>query len=335
MIREVLTTEKLTQLPPRNAAALLLARRSEGLSADEQQILKDWLARDESHRRAFEMAERAWQSFDDSHGDEILSAMRAQARAPRSRALPRWWPIAAAAALGVVAMAFVFTNPWTKGLPDGQGAEVHGQYTSANGEVKELQLPDGSHITLDADSAVATTFTTGRRSVELRKGRALFAVAKNASRPFTVSAAGRSVVAVGTRFDVNMVPDGLTVTLLEGRVDVASLHNGRALVSLSPGQQFVERSGDVTVRTIGASTENVTAWRRGLVNFDDQPLAEAAAIMNRYSSDQIVIFPEVASIRVSGQFHAGDTQRFASTVAEMHRLRLRHQDNRIELGRDK
>ena len=73
---------------------------------------------------------------------------------------------------------------------------------------------------------------------------------------------------------------------------------------------------------------------KGLVNFDDQPLAEAVAVMNRYSTDQIVIGDtRVASLRVSGQFRAGDSQRFAETLAEMHGLRAIRRENRIELVR--
>jgi len=80
--------------------------------------------------------------------------------------------------------------------------------------------------------------------------------------------------------------------------------------------------GTATVRTIGASSENAIAWRVGLLNFDDETLAEAAAVMNRYSQYQIVIHdPAVASMKVSGQFRSGDVQRFAATLADTHKLR--------------
>ncbi len=335
MIREALTAEKLAKLAPPEAAALFIARRSEGLTTGEQQLLEEWLARDAAHRRAFENAERAWSSFDDAKGDEILAAMRAHALAPRRRTRPRWLPVAAAAALALVALSFVLSNRLDPDPDPGTGLQANAEYESVTGEVKELQLADGSRMILDADSAVQLAFTGDQRQLQLRKGRALFTVEPDASRPFAVSAAGRSIVAVGTQFDVNIVADGLTVTLLEGRVDISSMDEGRALVSLTPGQQYVERGGDAHIRTIGATIENVTAWQKGLINFDDQPLAEAAAIMNRYSGDQIVISGEaVTKIRLSGQFRAGESQRFAATLAEMHGLRLVREGKRIELLRE-
>jgi len=334
VIREALTAQNLAKLMPSEAAALFIARRSEGLTANERQLLEEWLARDDAHRRAFENAERAWSSFDDATGDEILAAMRAHALVSRRRTRPRWLPIAAAAALALVALSFVLSNRLD---PDpGTGLQANTEYESVTGEVKELQLADGSRMILDADSVVQLAFTGDQRQLQLRKGRALFTVEPDVSRPFAVSAAGRSIVAVGTQFDVNIVADGLTVTLLVGRVDISSLDEGRSLVTLTPGQQYVERGGDAHIRTIGATIENVTAWQKGLINFDDQPLAEAAAIMNRYSSDQIAISAEaVAQIRLSGQFRAGESERFAATLAEMHGLRLVREGKRIELMREK
>ena len=325
MVREALTPETLSALEPRDVAAYFIARRAEGLTSSEQQLLTDWLARDEAHRRMFDSAERAWQVFADSESDEILAAMREHARVPRRRGFAQWKPAAAAAAVLMVAVGAALLlvptlNPWS-------GASATIRYATSLGEVKDVQLPDGGSMTLDADSSAVVRFTVDARTVELQRGRAFFAVTADPSRPFTVTAARRRVTAIGTRFDVNLPEGALTVTLLEGQVKVGSF-------SLKPGQQYVERLGKASVRTIGTASENAIAWRVGLIAFDDQPLAEAAAVMNRYSQDQIVIRdPGVASIRLSGQFRAGDTQRFADTLAEIHALRSVRQGREIELVR--
>jgi len=327
VVREALTVEKLSALEPREAAALFIARRAEGLTTSEQQLLADWLAKDESNRRQFENADRAWQNFADSESDEILAAMRAHARAPRPRSWAQWRPAAAAAAIALLAIGVAWFF-----IPRATTFE----YASARGEVKELQLPDGSSLTLDAESMLTGRFSSKARSVELQRGRALFAVAADPSRPFTVTVAGRRVTAVGTRFDVNLLGDGLTVTLLEGHVNIESLDSSMALVKLEPGQQYVERRGKVEIRRPDSAGEAAVSWQKGLVNFDDQPLADAVAVMNRYSPDQIVIGDaKVGSLRVSGQFRAGDSQRFAETLAEMHGLRAIHHENQIELVREK
>lgn len=313
--------QALEALEPRDAAAHFIARRAEGLTTDEQRLLTEWLARDASHQRLFDSADRAWQTFANVDDDEILAAMRAHALAKRPRA-SSWWRPAAAAAVLLVAVSAALLYFRSSPLP-----VPAIQYASARGEVKEITLPDGSSMTLDAESTAVARFSADGRNVELQRGRAFFAVTPDHTRPFAVTAAGQRVVAVGTRFDVNLAADAMTVTLLEGKVTVGT-------ATLDAGQQFVERLGKATIRTIGTASENTIAWRTGLVSFDDQPLGEAVAVMNRYSPDQIVIRDaSVASIRLSGQFRAGESQRFADTLAEMHGLRPVRRGNEIELTR--
>jgi len=84
-----------------------------------------------------------------------------------------------------------------------------------------LPLPDGSVATLDANSTLTyKPFGPTSRELSLR-GAALFAVAKDAARPFTVEAGGFTTTALGTRFRVVSRAGGrVTVRLLRGRVVV-------------------------------------------------------------------------------------------------------------------
>lgn len=330
MLREALTLESVRKLPPAEAAALFVARRAEGLTAQEESLLSDWLSDDPSHRRHLEAAERAWRSVDDGEGNEILTAMREHARAVR-RQPPRWRPIAAGAALVAAMCALVVL--FVPGLsPWGSAGETF-QYVTARGEVRAVTLTDGTVITLDADSAVSGEFRRDERSLRLDRGRALFAVARDPSRPFVVSVGDRQITALGTRFDANLIGDDLVVTLVEGRVSIER-RGDRSPVLLEGGQQYLERAGAVTVRTLGDATEAMTSWREGLITFDDQPLAEAVTIMNRYSEEQIGLGDStLEAIRVSGQFRAGETRRFAETLAEIHALELVDRQSQIELVR--
>lgn len=317
------------------AAAYFVARRSEGLTESERELLTQWLAADPGNSAELERVERGWDWFADSEGNEILSAMRAHALEPR----PRWWarltPQAAAAAVllffaGLSVMLFR-AGDW--GGPSPQAGQSI-RYASA-GEIRQIRLPDGSRMTLDARSEAVGSFGSGGRSVELLRGRAFFDVAKDRARPFSVTAGERRVIALGTRFDVKLEAGGLTVNLLEGGVTVGPLDPGVEPARLSPGQQFVERGGTAVIRRIDPEGGNVTGWTQGLLHFDDVPLAEAVAEVNRYSPVQIVIpNRQVAALRVSGEFRAGDGARFAETVAELHPIRVIRRADSIELAAD-
>jgi transmembrane sensor len=339
VVREVLTAERLRALPREEAAAYFVALRApEQLSGGELQLFDQWLGADESHRNAFEAADRAWRSFDGGEDDEILDEMRRHARAARPAAWADWRRMAAAAAVVTIAVGvgLVAFPRWNLPQPGaGRGLSPSPpptEYASARGQVTQVKLPDGTLMTLDADSAAVGRFSAQSRSIELTRGRAFFAVVHDLAHPFAVLAAGRRIVDVGTQFDVNLAAGELVVTLVEGRVTVAALGSDANPVSLAPGQQLVQRDGEDTVRTVGDDAQAEASWRTGLVTFDDQSLAEAVSVMNRYGRDQIVIRdPSVASLRVSGQFRAGQPSRFAQTLTEMYGLRKVHRGDEIEL----
>lgn len=49
----------------------------------------------------------------------------------------------------------------------------------------------------------------------------------------------------------------------------------------------------------------MTSWRTGVLNFENEPLSEIAAELNRYTTLKIVIrSPEVESLPVGGTFEA-------------------------------
>lgn len=330
MIREALTLDRILAMDPADAAAWFVAREAEGLTPTEEAQRAEWLAADPAHAPALAKAERAWRAFADAEGDEILAAMRAHALAPPARRDGGWRRFAAAAVVLLVAAAslFLFFRP-TPGTEQGQMIA----YATRQGETRSVVLPDGSRLTLDAASAVTGRFGSGERMLRLERGRALFEVEPDAARPFSVTAGTRRVVAVGTRFEVGLAAGALRVTLLHGRVRVEPANGKGSPILLEPGQQFLERSGTADVRAVETEGDAATGWRRGLIDLDDTPLDEAAAMINRHSRAQIVIRdPRVGGMRISGQFRAGDADRFARTVAEVHPVRPVRNGDRIELA---
>ncbi len=336
MIREALSLERLCAMEPDEAAALLVARRADGLAPGEEQVESDWLAADEAHRRALAAAERGWDWLAAPADHEVIAAMRAHALACRKRNwLPAMPAAAAAAAVVLVACASLFlflASGWQTPTGKGGGGDAPVRYASA-AETRDIRLPDGSRLTLDVQSEALAKFGGGERIVTLVRGRAYFDVAPREAQPFSVVADDRRVIALGTRFDVRLGPGELTVTLVEGKVSVGPSDGSARPVELSPGEQFVEKDGSAVVRKLIQGRGDATSWARGQLTFDDVTLQEAVAEVNRYSKTKITISsPSVASLRISGEFRAGDAGRFAETVAELHPVRAVRTDDRIELA---
>lgn len=331
MARDRLTETSIVKLSSKDAAAVFVARNGgEGLNSDEELVLAEWLKKSEDNRREYENADRIWQTFVNIKGDEVMAAMRAHAETERPKRVVTW-KIALATAVLVV-LAIVATLLLTR--TDAPTIAVV-PYSTLRTQLQEQTLPDGSKLSLDADSSVEGRFGPVGRQVKMLKGRASFNVAADKARTFVVIAGGRSIIAVGTRFDVNLANGALIVTLLEGHVIIETTQKGGAPLVLERGQQFIERDGHSAIRALGADAEDAVAWQTGVSIFADQPLGEVVQIMNRYTLDEIVIKdPAVAALPISGRFRNGDTAGFVATVAASQSLKSVRTDKQITLTRD-
>jgi hypothetical protein len=80
---------------------------------------------------------------------------------------------------------------------------------------------DGSRALIYAGSRLEVDYSAKRRALKLHEGGATFEVAKDWYRPFSVSAKGLRVTAVGTKFSVERLGTIVRVTVLEGVVELS------------------------------------------------------------------------------------------------------------------
>ena len=202
-----------------------------------------------------------------------------------------------ALAAGVAALAIgVFFN--MQHTPD---------YVADLGEIRRLELPDGSLLTLSSSSQVRQRFDTRLRSLDLEAGQAFFEVRKEANRPFVVHAGNVTVRAVGTKFDVVRRPSGLTVTVLEGRVAVERLDTntapdtaGSSPVYVSAGEQVsVDYQGTMRTRR-QEETSSAGTWRSDQLVYREEPLLDVLTDLGRYLPERVVLADaELGTLRVS------------------------------------
>ncbi|MCV2436895.1 FecR family protein [Paucibacter sp. DJ2R-2] len=251
---------------------------------------------------------------------------------------------ALAAVFLVLASVLVLAlQPWRTG-------EV---YATGVGEHRVVMLQDGSRLSLNSATKVRASLSSSQRLVFVEAGEALFEVAKDASRPFLVTANGAEVKATGTAFLVRLRPSthristSLEVTLIEGQVVLRppaglvaeAAGAGAGPVVMTAGERVrvdgaMAASRISKVRVDRSSLDRAVAWTRGEASFDDVTLNEAVAEMNRYSSKPIVIVDadRLKALRVSGLFRTGDSTSFARAVAALHGLDVREHSDRLELA---
>jgi len=327
----------VAQTPEKAAAEWFGLRRSGAMTVDEAREFEVWLAADPEHRAAYDNLEHYWQIAAATRDDPEVLAMRdAAARSWRGRRLAAWGG-AMAAALAVAVFAGV--SSLVPGAP-GRIADVlaPGQqsFHTAVGQTQTIMLPDGSAVTLDTDTRIRARIDGAERRIVLEKGRAFFRVAHDRSRPFRVLAAGRTVTALGTVFEVDADPRHFQVTLLEGRVRVEApskiLAAKPQTAELTPGSQLVA-SEDKRWSVSEADVKRETSWIDGRLAFDNDPLGQVVEEMNRYSDKKIVIRDEaVARAPVLGVFKAGDVDGFVRAVEAYHLATVAREDaDEVEL----
>ncbi len=189
--------------------------------------------------------------------------------------------------------------------------------------MRRIPLADGSTVLLNTSSELLVSFDQQQRHVGLIRGEALFQVASDRERPFVVLTEAMAVRAVGTAFDVRLGAERLDVTVTEGTVELRHSNAAHAVVEaqrLSANQRaVVDRARSIEVRPIAAcrGAERQLAWRDGLLAFNDDTLAAAAAEINRYNQRQVVIDDAaLAAMPIVGRFRITDIEDFARAAAQ-------------------
>jgi len=296
----------------RHEAAEWLTRNDRELSAAEQDDFLQWLAADERHRVWFARHRLGWERLDalaawgPLHGSEPNPGLLAR---PRPRVTWRRTALMALTAGLILGEGTIWwsqpAHPVATHLADG----------GEGGGYERRSLEDGSVVELNHDAEIEVNYSATERRVVLRRGEALFSVAKNPQRPFIVAARGVNVRAIGTAFNVRLKDEAVEVLVTEGKVQLAPLSKGstkpasaetvplvvageRAVLSL------VTHAVPQIVRASEAELNRLRAWQPQLLDFSSTPLSEVIAEFNRRNRVQIRLtdpssapVPIVASIR--------------------------------------
>ena len=243
----------------------------------------------------------------------------------RSSSRARWMGRAAGLLVAVAVVAILLISP---------PAEDPDLYATVTGEQSSIPLPDGSLVTLNTRSMMRIAYSDEYRDVHLGDGEALFDVAKDTGRPFRVITEQAVIEAVGTQFSVRKGIDEVTVTVVEGLVEVSRNAGGAKAEMLVDGEPYAERSSQPVRLEVGqqaqvksgvakpvvvdVSVEKAIAWRQHRLVFEALPLKHVIEEFNRYNDPPTAIEDkELESLPISGVFRSIDRDSFLQFLAQM------------------
>ncbi|WP_084669864.1 FecR domain-containing protein [Duganella zoogloeoides] len=258
---------------------------------------------------------------------------------PRPRSNAR---VAALAGMAILAMAvgIAFRMAASDGLPKPPLQAAAPTPTpvlvleTALGELRKVPLADRSLASIDSATRLEVSIDARQRRIGLLKGQAWFQVAKDAQRPFVVSAGAVSVTAVGTAFAVQRQPGGADVVVTEGVVEVRRGAD-HAPVRIAAGQQayVAEQGGAIAVRRQADAATRQLAWREGMIVLQNDTLARAVAQFNRYNRRQLIIAdPTLRSKTLVGRYRVYEAEQFANDVQTLLKVPVRVSAEQIRIG---
>jgi transmembrane sensor len=202
----------------------------------------------------------------------------------------RWW-VAAASVVLLAAGVYTYRAMVTAAVP-----ELHTQY----GEIKQNKLPDGTEVTVNADSKIV--FSTGWKDGKDREvwltGEAFFHVSKTPLKSrFIVHANHFDIIVTGTQFNVVSRQDKANVMLKEGSV-ILHTKDGENL-KMAPGD-FVEYRRTVLEKKL-VRNDSVLAWKDHKLVFDNTPLRDLIQIIKEHYGVSVTTANEaIGSKAISG-----------------------------------
>ncbi len=297
------------------AANWVIRLRSPELSMAEKQDFSHWLNRSEQHVRAFDDMAATWDTLGAvTHVPELAQQLDHRTdTSPQATANPQatvstrgWsWNLLSwqsGAALACCAALFAIALRLAP-IPTPIDTQI---YTTAAGEQKDITLADGSVVSLNTQSTLTVSFTDEQRNLALESGEAYFQVAPNKQRPFVVEVGRGTVTAVGTAFNIYRQQRQTDVVVTEGIVQMREHHSPSNPMPQSERlianqQASFDQRGLSGIST--AHPEQSLAWREQTLVFEQLPLPQALAELNRYLATPVdSTHPSLQQLKVSGTF---------------------------------
>jgi len=317
-------------------------------SQREREQFEAWLAKSPENALAFEDTKSLWAGLDNFDSDDVLgphvaAALQPEAtsfmgqwtaatdqlnRRPRQAPASRWRLRAIRGVAAALILGLFGLWAWKPEAPP----DVY----VATASIESVSLSDGSTVQLDLSTTMDVRISSGRRDIALRQGRAMFDVAKDASRPFVVDAGVGTITAIGTKFEVDRIDGQVSVTLLEGAVGISTTggFGDQRQLRLVSGQRARYASSTQAWTVEAADAAALTSWSQGFHVFGATPLRQAIMEINRYSSVKLKLSdPSLGNLVLSGSFKLGDGKAVSQALPYALPVKISYQAGEIVISK--
>ncbi len=295
--------------------------RSKEVTQSELDELARWRAASEHNRRAFALVKMQWDLFKTATTVLEQAEAKQSVNAVKMAVTRRAW-LGGALAASVGGVGYFAVRPPLGLWPS--VAELNADHRTGVGERRQIDVDAGISIDMNTRTSLASlNQADGARRLELINGEIAVTMAQTAvprERPLVVVAGAGRVSATRATFNLRSDQDGMSVACLDGTVELAC--GGKTLTLMA--RQRVDYAGNVIGRVATADDRIVAAWRRGLIVFENRPLTQVVAEINRYRRGYIMLANDrIGELSMDATFRLDRIDDAVTKIAELFDLRVR------------
>lgn len=155
---------------------------------------------------------------------------------------------------------------------------------------KDLTLPDGSVVTLNAGSSIFynNNFGQGNRDIIL-EGEAFFDVEPNKDLPFKVFVSNSTIEVLGTSFNVKAEKFGIQLCVVSGKVAFFETSNKNNRIELVKDEMVKYNTRKKEFDDKIDLNPNTIAWKTGKLEFRNTPVEEVLYTLAQYFDKKLVM----------------------------------------------
>ena len=294
-----------------------LLRSGEATAADRAQW-QAWLDDAQEHRKAWQQVERISGRFEPAQNSPSRDAAARGFCTANTRMARRRQVLVGLG--GLAGSALFGWIGWRHTPLPGLLMARYADYRSETGEVRSIELPDGSSIWLGTASAFDLDYRKDLRRIRLIAGEILVQTAADPDRPFVVDTPQGRLRALGTRFTVRLDDDETLVAVYSGAVEARTADTAATRI-IQTGQQTRFTSATLAAGEIADPARE--AWTRGILVTENTPLIDVVRELRRYRGGYLGVAPEIAHLSVIGSYPATDPDRALAMLEAVLPIRVK------------
>jgi len=294
----------------------------------ERSKFEQWLLASQAHQQAYEQVATLWERFDSAPALENLAdAMEQQAYFKKPQRNGRIKKTVAGA-LSAAVLVFGLTHGYQE-YERWQAAPVLQAVAQAGfGQISRQRLQDGSELTLNSGSDAEVTFYRDRREVHLKRGEAIFDVARDPDRPFIVLSGNARVTVYGTRFAVNRLQRLVRISVDHGLVKVEPQNTTASPLWLRKGEVAEVPNAAAPLRSSHQAAD-AFSFTQGMISFDHADLSEIVETLSRYRRPplQLQAALQHSPAQVTAVIKTRNIEKFISQLPQLAPVTIDHRDD--------